>query len=400
MGRIRFRLLTSTSIAWSVLWYTEGFNCFSTRIRPYSEFSTRLVHLSKFHESSGLKPLFSTSEENSDTLESHHESWSLSARKVTAALSAVGAIETGYLSFTKLFVPGGIDNICGDSVSPEASSCGSVLNSPYANTDFGGTEIPLTLLGFAAYAAVSLLSVMPIVARDSDTGRNDSNRIAILALTTAMATFSSFLLSLLFNVLHQSCPYCLLSAGISLSMGLLAWTSGALPTSRRRDGVKVGIGSFVTATVASLALFLSVDEAAINAYSNNIMQSNGLSGQIVALADDSKKTNIPPPPITATSSERALRIGRDLKSLNSRMFGAYWCSHCYEQKQRLGKEAYMNVQYVECSKEGLDSKSNLCKEKNIPGYPTWEINGNLYPGDMYLDELEEIIQKELKKVQI
>jgi Predicted membrane protein len=393
MGRRKYFLLSSTVVVGYLLWHAEGFHCFSsTRLRSYSEFSNRLLHSSKF----------STSGENTDRSEPQHEAWNSSARKVITGLSAVGAVETGYLSFTKLFVPGGIDNICGDSMSPDASSsCGNVLNSPYANIDLGGTEIPLTLVGFVAYVAVSLLSAIPLLARDNDTGRSDSNRIAILAITTAMATFSSFLLSLLFNVLHQSCPYCLLSAGISLSMGLVAWTSGALPANRKRDGVKVGLGSFVTATVASFALFLSVDEAAISAYSNNVMQGNGLmSGQIVALADDSKKTNIPPPPITSTSSERALRIGQDLKSLNAKMFGAYWCSHCYEQKQRLGKEAYRNVQYVECSKEGLDSKSSLCKERNIPGYPTWEINGNLYPGDMYLDELEDIIQKELQKVQI
>mmetsp|Transcript_12352 Transcript_12352/g.23149 ORF Transcript_12352/g.23149 Transcript_12352/m.23149 type:complete len:408 (+) Transcript_12352:76-1299(+) len=402
MRRHRFPILIPTIVSCSVIWCTEGFHSVSTRLRPYSDLNNRLLHSSRYHESTGLTPLFFTNDENNNLSESQHELWNPSARKIITSLSAAGAIETGYLSFTKLFVPGGIDNICGDSMSPGgASSCGTVLNSPYANIDFGGTEIPLTLFGFAAYAAVTLLSVMPIQVRDeNDSGRNESIRIAIIALTTAMATFSSFLLSLLFNVLHQSCPYCLLSALISLSMGFLVWTSGALPANRKRDGVKVGLGSFATATIASLALFLSVDEAAISAYSNNIMQGNGFSGgQIVALADDStKKTDIPPPPITATSSERALKVGRDLKSLDAKMFGAYWCSHCYEQKQRLGKEAYMNIQYVECSKEGINSKSSLCKEKNIPGYPTWEINGILYPGDMYLDELEDIIEKELKKV--
>ena len=83
-----------------------------------------------------------------------------------------------------------------------------------------------------------------------------------------------------------------------------------------------------------------------------------------------------------------------LNTLDAKMFGAYWCSHCYEQKQRLGKEAFANVQYNECSKEGLNSRKDLCKEKNIPGYPTWEINGKLFPGDMYLDELEDIITNE------
>ena len=55
-----------------------------------------------------------------------------------------------------------------------------------------------------------------------------------------------------------------------------------------------------------------------------------------------------------------------------------------------------NVGYVECSKEGLNSAAEMCKEKNIPGYPTWEIGGKLFPGEMYIDELENIV-KDFKK---
>ena len=338
-------------------------------------------------------PLYAAnSEDERSVIQDTLDEWSPSVRKIIAGLSVVGAAETGYLSYVKLFVPDGIKNICGDASSSSISSCSSVLNSPYANIHIGDTEIPLTVFGFAAYSAVAILSSIPFLSGDE---RNENNRIAILGATTAMATFSSFLLSLLFNILHQSCPYCLLSAALSISMGFLAWTSGALPMNRRQDGVKLGLGSFLTTTVASLALFLSVDEVAMQAYSNDIMQANGFTANVVSNAEELKK-NIPPPPITASSSERALKIGEDLKALDAKMFGAYWCSHCYEQKQRLGKEAYQNVQYVECSKEGLNSQTDMCKEKKIPGYPTWEIAGKQFPGDMYLDELEEIIKNEGK----
>jgi len=165
----------------------------------------------------------------------------------------------------------------------------------------------------------------------------------------------------------------------------------------RDNGVKLGIGSFATTTIAALALFFSVDQAAITAYQSgsDIMQANGLS-VVANAADQKQQKDIPPPPITATSTERSLLLGEDLKSLDARIFGAYWCSHCYEQKQTLGKEAMRNVGYVECSKEGLNSASEMCKEKNIPGYPTWEIGGKLFPGEMYLDELEDIV-KNFKK---
>ena len=75
------------------------------------------------------------------------------------------------------------------------------------------------------------------------------------------------------------------------------------------------------------------------------------------------------------------------------MYGAYWCSHCFDQKEALGKEAFRKITYVECSKDGYNSQTKLCKEKEVPGYPTWEINGKLYPGQQELDELEELIKK-------
>mmetsp|Transcript_2237 Transcript_2237/g.3134 ORF Transcript_2237/g.3134 Transcript_2237/m.3134 type:complete len:272 (+) Transcript_2237:79-894(+) len=165
-------------------------------------------------------------------------------------------------------------------------------------------------------------------------------------------------------------------------------------------GVKLGLASFASTVVASLAIFLAVDEATIQAYQNDPTQPNAGYASVVANARSSssssnkgeEKNNIPPPPITATSSERTLAIASDLQSLDSKMYGAYWCSHCFEQKQRLGKEAMKSITYVECAKEGLNSQRDLCNAKDVPGYPTWEIGGKLYPGEYYLDELEEIIQ--------
>ncbi len=329
-----------------------------------------------------------------DSTSTDSDIWAPSMRKIIAALSTIGMVETGYLSYIKLFVPDGISKICGSADSGSLSSCSSVLNSPYATIQIGDIDLPLTAIGFVAYGAVTGLSVLPLVAGGMN-DRNENNRIAILGSVTAMATFSSFLLSLLFNTLHQSCPYCLLSAALSISMGFLAWTSGALPINRRQDGVKLGVGSFLTTTIAALGLFLSVDEVAMQSYSSGLMQANGLSSNVVAQANEPKK-NIPPPPITSTSSDRALKIGEDLKSLDAKLYGAYWCSHCFEQKQRLGKEAFANVDYIECSAEGLNSQKNICKEKKIPGYPTWELSGKLYPGEVYLDELEDMI-KDVRK---
>ena len=352
--------------------------------------------------------------------------WNPTVRKMLTGLSLIGMAETGYLSYLKLFDPAGISKICGgdvgDDLAASISSCSSVLNSPYATIHVNDeTNIPLTIVGFLAYTTVATLSAYPLIdaqnnkqiissQQQGEEELNVNNRIAILCTTTSMATFSSFLLSLLFNTLHQSCAYCILSAGLSLSMGFTAWITGMLPapststrnTNYSKNGFKLALGSFVTTTIASLLLFFSVDEAAITAYQNDILASSGLPNNVVATAAQQQQPqqNIPPPPITSKSSEQSLKIGQDLKELNTRFFGAYWCSHCYEQKQRLGKEAMANVVYIECSKDGLNSQNKLCNDRGVPGYPTWEIGGNLYPGEMYLDELEEIIAKEKKNAGI
>lgn len=87
------------------------------------------------------------------------------------------------------------------------------------------------------------------------------------------------------------------------------------------------------------------------------------------------------------------------------MYGAFWCSHCYEQKEAFGKQVFSygdnsnsifdspsyTLEYIECSKDGVNSQTTLCKSKEIPGFPTWEINGKLYPGEKDLDELDALI---------
>ena len=49
------------------------------------------------------------------------------------------------------------------------------------------------------------------------------------------------------------------------------------------------------------------------------------------------------------------------------------------------------IPYVECDREGYNNKREICREREVPGYPTWEIGGELFPGERSLDELREIV---------
>lgn len=67
-----------------------------------------------------------------------------------------------------------------------------------------------------------------------------------------------------------------------------------------------------------------------------------------------------------------------------KMYGAYWCSHCQNQKSMFG-DNFKYVNYVECT-----SQVDLCSAKGIGGYPTWEINGSFYPGEQDLAKISEL----------
>jgi hypothetical protein len=58
------------------------------------------------------------------------------------------------------------------------------------------------------------------------------------------------------------------------------------------------------------------------------------------------------------------------------MYGAFWCGHCYDQKQAFGQEAYRKIAYVECAKDGLNSQTPLCREHKVrPRYYAWAAGG-------------------------
>lgn len=48
-------------------------------------------------------------------------------------------------------------------------------------------------------------------------------------LTTAMATFSAYLMWLLATQLKELCPYCLASASLSFGMAALTWSKRVVP---------------------------------------------------------------------------------------------------------------------------------------------------------------------------
>lgn len=314
--------------------------------------------------------------------------WNPNARKTLAALSTIGAIETAFLTGVKIIGgEGAINSICSISGNALSGGCSDVLSSPYANI----AGIPLTAFGFAAYSTVAILSILPLMSKEDESSSSDDslNRLALLTISTGMATFSAFLMSLLVFVLKEMCPYCILSAILSLGLGTVTWFGGAAPSNQIKRAAIAGLSSVVITTLAMFGLVLSAEANYDGGFGSSTTQ---LSRQGGDNNPPPELTNQAPPAITQDSSDRAIKLADDLSALDSKFFGAFWCSHCYEQKQTLGKQAMAKIPYIECDKDGKNSQRGLCKEKKLPGYPTWEIAGTLHPGEQTLDELEQIVK--------
>lgn len=75
-----------------------------------------------------------------------------------------------------------------------------------------------------------------------------------------------------------------------------------------------------------------------------------------------------------------------LKDSGAVFYGASWCSHCQNEKERFGNSK--NLPYVECSTPDGQSQLQICVDKKIEGYPTWIFaDDSRESGDLTLEQL-------------
>lgn len=78
-------------------------------------------------------------------------------------------------------------------------------------------------------------------------------------------------------------------------------------------------------------------------------------------------------------------------------YGAFWCSHCKNQKKLFGSSQKL-LPYVECSTPNAKGQTQECIDKKIAGYPTWEFaDGSRLNGEIPLAQLAEKTSCELPK---
>jgi uncharacterized membrane protein/thiol-disulfide isomerase/thioredoxin len=297
----------------------------------------------------------------------------------------VGLILTIYLTILKL---SGGEVAC---TADGNGGCNSVLDSAYAYPldPQGKTGPPLSIFGALAYFTMAVLALAPLFI-NPDKNKEFRQKLEksswwlMLVVSFAMAAFSTYLMYVLAFKIQAVCPYCIGSALFSFTLLTL--------TIIGHDWQDMGQIFFTGITVALITL---VSAVGVYANVNNVAVGDPTTelapGQKIPIT---QAQTAPQPPlgweITTTSGEAEISLGKHLASKGAVMYSAYWCPHCYEQKQLFGKEAFKEVGKVECDPKGVAPAPQKCVDAKIRAFPTWIINGKTYEGVQTLDELAKL----------
>ena len=94
--------------------------------------------------------------------------------------------------------------------------------------------------------------------------------------------------------------------------------------------------------------------------------------------------------VSSESTRESIELAKYLKDNGVVKYSAYWCPNCLNQSELFGKQAYKELNVVECARDGMNSQTQLCIDKKIKGFPTCEINGKLFLGVLSLKELSKL----------
>lgn len=271
-------------------------------------------------------------------------------------LAAAGCLESSYLAFEKL---------TGGDVTCPLSGCQTALSSSYAEL-FG---VPLSAYGAAAYGLTAALAWWGAgMAGDEELAAPYGRaRVLFFLAGSGLAGVSSYLLYVLAGPLGGAeCVYCLTSAAISFTLAAIGF-SGLSPKETGRTA-PAAVAIYVV-TVLSLSVVLG--------------------GQAGKTNIKDLKLPYAAPVIEATSTQYSRDLAKHLKETGAKMYGAFWCSHCEDQKETFGAGA--DIPYVECFPNGWEKGTPLaqaCSAVEITGFPTWILaDGTRFEGEKTLEEL-------------
>ena len=303
------------------------------------------------------------------------------SRPLIGAIAILGALDTAYLTLVET-------GVFKEAVCPTGGviNCQAVLSSSYAWL-FG---VPLSLFGFLAYTAIAVFAFAPQLVKSSDNKDfrrqvDDWSWLLMFAGSTAMVVFSGYLVYLMSVVIGAFCIYCLVSAFCSIALFVL--------TIIGREWEDVGQLFFTGIVVGMVAL---IGTLGVYGMSGEQTTASGVDSGVIPQISTAPKAPYGWK-ITTTSGEAEMELARHLTAVGAKKYGAFTCPHCHDQKELFGKEAFSEIDYIECNSAGKNPQPKLCQAAGIKGYPTWEINGQLYPGVQSLETLADLTDYQGKR---
>lgn len=276
-----------------------------------------------------------------------------------AVLATIGVIDTGSITLSKWGWIG--DLSCSSTGLFGCNGCEKVLSSAWGSL----LGQPLALFGLLGYGAVLLMAVVPLVLQgDLRVSFGQKSWWGLFLLSTGMAVFSGVLLGVMAFGIRDCCPFCILSAGLSSVLFVLSLIGGDWED--RGQLIFSGVITALLVGVIGLGWAASVGRPVVD------------SAPGVA------------PPVRSESNAGQIALAEHLTASGAKIYTAYWCPHCHDQKELFGRQATEKLTVIECAPDGRNSQRELCEAKKIEGYPTWEINGQLDSGVKPLDKLAEV----------
>jgi uncharacterized membrane protein/glutaredoxin len=245
------------------------------------------------------------------------------------ALSSLGVILTGYLTFTA-FTGAAVQGCA------VGGGCDTVLTSRWATL----LGLPTSLWGLIGYVALAALAFV----RRADTQWSYAWTIAFFGLC-----YSVYLTVISLTQLQSACPYCLTSFALMAAIfGLVTWQR---PSALGPLSWGWAIGP--RAALAAIVILM-------------------LHANYVAPA---------PEPI-GPEDPTVRALAEHLAENDVVFYGASWCPHCQQQKALFGASA-ARLPYVECSLGGPSApQAAACRNAGVRSYPTWVIDGRAYVGEV------------------
>jgi uncharacterized membrane protein len=249
-------------------------------------------------------------------------------------LALLGAGLAAYLTFTAWSG----QSLAGCTVG---SPCDVVLSSRWSTL----LGLPTSFWGVLTYAGLAGIAFVK---------REDLHWKLAWSVSLFGVLYSLYLTGVSLFALDAACPYCLTS--LALMGAIFALVAYQRPVTIPRFSWKPWLLRTVSGGLA-VVLLLHLHYA-------------GVAGTSAAAEDPWVRG-----------------LAEHLTTTKAKFYGASWCPHCADQKERFGSSAH-RLPYVECSPLGRGTaQAPVCNQAGVNVYPTWIIQGKRHEGLLSLSDL-------------